>query len=217
LNVMALAAPPQLVAITDLTRMGRAQLLDRAAELARAARPGSLAVLLRDHQASARDRLALGRELSGILRGAGHELWVAERLDLALLLDADALHLGEASVAARDARRLLGANRRISRAWHDPGPLSEAGWRELESVDCLLLSPIFEPRKGRAGLGVAALHALLGSLAAHGHGAHVWALGGVSPASAPSCLAAGARGVAAIGAAWSSDAADLVRSLDIAR
>jgi thiamine-phosphate pyrophosphorylase len=214
---MALAPAPQLVAITDLTRTGPAQLVARTAELARSTRPGSLAVLLRDHQASARERLALGRELSRILHAAGHELWVADRLDLALLLDADGLHLGEASVTAREARALLGAARRISRAWHEPGPPSELGQRELDGVDCLLLSPIFEPRKGRAALGVAALGALVGALAAQGHGAQVLALGGVSAESARSCLAAGARGVAAIGAAWSSDATELVQALAIAR
>jgi thiamine-phosphate pyrophosphorylase len=208
---------PRLVAITDLTRLPAAELLTRTAELSRSARPGSVAVLLRDHQASARERLALGRELSQIVRARGQELWVADRLDLALLLEAEGLHLGEGSVTARDARHLLGAECRISRAWHDAGPLTAAAQRELEGVDYLLLSPIFEARKGRPALGVAALTALSSSLQAQGHRARVLALGGVSAAGAAQCLSAGVWGVAAIGAAWSNDVTELIRALAIAR
>lgn len=214
---MARVAAPGLVAITDLTRAPAAELLARAAQLAQLAQPGSLAVLLRDHQASPRERLELGRALSAIARAAGQELWVADRLDLALLLEADCLHLGEASVTARDARALLGAERRVSRAWHDVGPLSEASLRELVGVDSLLVSPILAPRKGRPALGVAALAAFCRSLQAQGQGAQVVALGGVNADTAPSCLGAGAAGVAAIGAAWSNDCAELVRALGIAR
>jgi thiamine-phosphate pyrophosphorylase len=214
---MALVALPQLLANTDLTRFSAAHTVARAAELAQKARPRSFAVLLRDHEASPRERLALGRELSRLLRAAEQQLWVADRLDLALLLAADALHLGEASVTARDARTLLGSERRISRAWHEAGPLTVAASSELEGVDNLLLSPIFEARKGRSALGVSALGAFAGALRAQGHAASVMALGGVSAAAAQACLAAGADGVAAMGAAWAPGAVELVHALGIAR
>jgi thiamine-phosphate pyrophosphorylase len=214
---MALAALPKLVAITDLTRFSSEHVLARAAELAQQARPGSLAVLLRDHQLSARERLALGRELGRLLHAAEQQLWIADRLDLSLLLAADALHLGEGSVTARDARALLGPGRRISRAWHDAGPLSEARASELDGVDTLLLSPILEPRKGRPALGVAALGALVESLRERAISSSVVALGGISAAAAAACLTAGAQGVAAIAAAWSPDSEELVSVLGIAR
>jgi thiamine-phosphate pyrophosphorylase len=214
---MACAELPKLVAITDLTRFSAEHLLARTAELAQKARPGGLAVLLRDHQANSRARLSLGRELGRRLRAAEQQLWIADRLDLALLLAADALHLGEGSMTARDARALLGPDRRISRAWHVAGPLSDSAATELDEVDNVLLSPILEPRKGRPALGVTALGALTESLKARGISAGVLALGGVSAALAPACLAAGAQGVAAISAAWSSDVVELVRALGIAR
>jgi thiamine-phosphate pyrophosphorylase len=214
---MVLAALPRLVAITDLTRSSAVHVLERSAELAQSARPGSFAVLLRDHQASPRERLALGRELSRLLRAAEQQLWIADRLDLALLLAADALHLGEGSVPARDARALLGPDQLVSRAWHDAGPLSEAALSELYGADNLLLSPILQARKGRPALGLAALGAFVSSLKARGNTTSVMALGGVSAGAAPACLAAGAQGVAAIAAAWSSDAVELVRALGIER
>src|SRR5215207_6119268 len=131
---MSLASVPKLVAITDLTRFSLEHSLARAAELARLARPGTFAVLLRDREVSARERATFGRELCRIVRATRQELWIADRLDLALVLGADGVHLGEASVTAREARQLLGAERRISRAWHDPELRDEAALPELEGV-----------------------------------------------------------------------------------
>ena len=111
----ALAAP-RLVAITDLSLLDRVTLLARLRRLAESARPLTLALLLRDHSASGCERLSLGRELARIARNCGQLLWVADRVDLALLLEADGLHLGDASVDAGSARKLWGSERWLSRA-----------------------------------------------------------------------------------------------------
>lgn len=209
----ALFTAPRLIAITDLTRFSEAELLKRAATLTAAARAGSVAVLLREHQASARRRLTLGRELRAITRAAEQQLWLADRLDLALVLQADAAHLGEGSVTGSDARRLLGADLGLSRAWHR----QDVDSAELSPVNAVLLSPIFDARKGRPALGVAALTALNGALAAASSAARPFALGGVTASNARACLAAGAWGVAAMGAAWTDDAVELLSALGIRR
>jgi thiamine-phosphate pyrophosphorylase len=193
---------PRLIAITDLTRLEHAALVGRMQALARAALPGSLAILLRDHAASARQRLALGRELRAICSTYGQALWVADRLDLAVLLDADGLHLGESSVSATVARGLLGPSVFISRAWHQP--LIEPG-TELCGVDGLLLSPILQPRKTRPALGVGALAKLRRALDDTAPRVALFALGGVDSLSSQACLDAGAQGVAAIGAVLVGD------------
>lgn len=209
---MALALRPKLLAITDLTRFSASELIERARALSARAAPGSVAVLLRDHAASARERLLLGRALRELTRAAGQQLWVADRLDLALTLQADGAHLGEASVSALQARQLLGSGFVISRAWHGAGATDE-----LAGVDALLVSPIFEPRKGRPALGVGALRAAARELQALGGSAQAFALGGVCASNVAACLAAGARGVAAIAAAWADDAGELVAALGAAR
>ncbi len=212
-------AVARLVAITDLSVAPHDQLVARLARLAHAARPGSVALLLRDHSASAKQRLALGRLLQDIRRSSQQQLWVADRLDLALLLEADALHLGEASVSATVARRLVGAEVRISRAWHAV-PLDAAATAELAElaeVDALLVSPVLEPRKGRPALGLGALGVLGEQLRARHSACHLYALGGVSAANAGACRAAGATGVAAIGAALRDDPQPLLAALGIAR
>jgi thiamine-phosphate pyrophosphorylase len=209
---------PALVAVTDLGQHDPVTLLDRLRRLAEAARAGSLAILLRDPALSGRERLGLGRELRALCRQTEQELWVADRVDVALLLEADGLHLGEASVPASAARRLWGAERRVSRAWHTPQATPA---RELEGVDALLLSPLLAERKGSQPLGLAAIaelqQALALAIAEERRRPVVYALGGVTTQNAAACLAEGAQGVAAIGAALSPTGDALVGALGIAR
>ena len=207
---------PRLVAITDVTVLPGPELVVRLRRLSAQALPGSVAILLRDHALSAKQRLALGAELRDAARGAGQELWVADRLDLALLLQADVAHLGEASVSARRARELLPAATRISRAWHAPA-CDAANAAELGDVDALLVSPVLAPRKGRPELGLRTLGALGEQLRARNPASplSLYALGGISASNAAACLAAGATGVAAIGATLAPDAAPLLAALQI--
>jgi thiamine-phosphate pyrophosphorylase len=208
---------PRLLAVTDLTRLPAHALLTRLQRLARAAQPGAVALLLRDHGANAKERLALGLQLRDIARDAQQELWVADRLDLALLLEADAVHLGEGSVSAAVARRLLGSSARVSRAWHAPSMAGVTAAEELAEVDALLVSPLLAPRKGRPALGLATLGVLGEQLRARNWACQMYALGGVAAENAAACRLAGAHGVAAIGAVLDDDAEALLVALQIAR
>lgn len=205
---------PRLVAITDLSLLDPVTLLTRLRNLTEAASPGSVALLLRDHAASGRERWGLGQKLRELAHTTGQSLWVADRIDLALLLEADGLHLGENSVSARTARQLWGGQRFVSRAWHR-GELGGAA--ELEGVNALLVSPVLAERKGRPALGLGPLARLSEAAAGRSEPLAVYALGGVSSDSAGSCLAAGAQGVAAIGAALAIDPSALLGALGIAR
>jgi thiamine-phosphate pyrophosphorylase len=213
---MPAAPAPRLVAITDLSVAAPLELVARLRQLALAAAPGSIALLLRDHAASARQRLELGQQLRDIARATGQELWVADRLDLALLLQAKGVHLGEASVSARAARRLVGGAVRISRAWHEAS-MAGAAEDALAEVDALLVSPVLAARKGRPALGLSTLSALGEQLRARNPACQLYALGGVSAENAADCRAAGAFGVAAIGAALAPDPLPLLSALELRR
>jgi thiamine-phosphate pyrophosphorylase len=216
-SVAGRSALPRLLAITDLSLLPAHELVARLQRLALLARPGTLALLLRDHSASALQRLTLGKELQGVARSAGQALWVADRLDLAVLLEADGVHLGEGSVSPAVARQLLGDGIRISRAWHAGGLVDAPGADELADVDALLVSPVLAPRKGRPALGLTPLGVLGEQLRARNWACQPYALGGVCAENAGACLRAGAHGVAAIGATLAEDPVPLLASLQLLR
>jgi thiamine-phosphate pyrophosphorylase len=182
---------PRLIAITDLQRFSAERTLAVFRALAASARAGSVAVQLRAPGEPVRRLLELGAALKAIAANHGQWLIVNDRLDLAALLEADALHLGEASVSVADARRLWGA-RPLFRACHAPFAVSGLG------ADALLLSPIAAPRKGAQAVGLPPLSAAAGALARSGEATRLYALGGITPEAVDGCLSAGAFGVAAI-------------------
>lgn len=209
---------PAIIAITDTERGSFERWLAQLELLLALAAPERVLVMLRDRQLSARERMSLGQRLRAVTRRHGQRLSVNDRLDLAVLLDADAVHLSESSVAACDARAFaLGRGRSfwISRAAHQPESAGHA------DADALLLSPIAEARKGRPALGVAGIQVARGALEgqASGQGARaLYALGGIRAENAAACVRAGADGVALIGALLEPDAPSaLVDALGVRR
>lgn len=181
---------PRLIVVSDFTRGPEATLLGRIEGCLSRARPGSVLVQLREPDLATRARLALGRRLLEITRRHQQRFAVNDRLDLARLLQADAVHLGEGSVGVADARRLM-PDAWISCAWH-------AKASPPEGADALVLSPVFEARHGRPALGLDAIGSAAG-------GPPIYALGGVTPEHAARAVEAGAAGVAVIGAVLDQD------------
>jgi thiamine-phosphate pyrophosphorylase len=205
----------RLMVITDAVRYGTSRTLERVRAVATDARPGSVIVQLRDHDLSARERLELGAELRAVTQQLGQRLVVNDRLDLALLLGADGVHLGEQSVDLSDARCLLGPESWISQARH-----TEADALGSEA-DAVVFSPVIAARKGRAAHGLETLARLcdkLGQRSRRRRVPGVYALGGVNARTARACLDAGAAGVAVIGAVFEVDSASsLVEALGARR
>jgi thiamine-phosphate pyrophosphorylase len=184
---------PLVVQITAADVLPEAELWARLAALARlpaSARSG-FAVQLRDPQLPTRELLALGTRLRDVTRALGASLIVNDRLDLALALGADGIHLGRRSVTVADARALL-PHAWIAVACHALTDVTEAA---RAGADAAVLSPIFaSPGKGTP-LGPPGLSA---ARAAAGEGIQLIALGGVDASNAAACFAAGASAVAAI-------------------
>ncbi len=205
-------ALPTLIVFSDLTRVPEAVMLARFGALAEQAKPQSVLFTVRDYALAARARLALLSELSALARRSGQLFGVAERADLAQITGAHGLHLPEHGLAEPDARAYLGPGVILSRACHEPQRAAGA------ASDMLLLSPIFAPRKGRPALGLAVLERVTQEARSASRAAPaVYALGAVDAGNAALCLAAGAAGVAVIGAALAPDHAPLLRALEISR
>ena len=69
---------------------------------------GVTLVQLRDKNVDARPMIALGRRLLELLRPAGIALIVNDRIDIARVLGADGVHIGQQDIPYPEARRLLG-------------------------------------------------------------------------------------------------------------
>jgi thiamine-phosphate pyrophosphorylase len=174
--------------------------------VANVANPRAVIFGIRDHGATVATRLMLARALIDVARPRGARVVVHDRVDLALVAEADGVQLGERSIDVRDARALLGASAWIGRSCHDGAGLiaaNEAG------ADAAVLSPLFASPGKATPLGVAtfaALRALVPSLP-------VIALGGINEANVREALAAGATGVAALRAWLRDDVVAWVRSV----
>jgi thiamine-phosphate pyrophosphorylase len=205
---------PRLIAIIDTERATFDHWLAQLAPLLVGARPGSILIMLRDRHVPARERRAMGETLRHLTTAHAQHLCVNDRLDLAQLLDADSVHLPESGVSVEEARAFgarYGRRWWVSRASHEPGDAATT------PADALLLSPIVEARKGRLALGldgVSRARAALDRRTPPLGPCRVYALGGVSAVETPALLAAGADGVAAIGALLEPGAASaLARAL----
>lgn len=136
--------------------------------------------------------------LATAARACCDDLFINDRLDVAMAVGADGVHLPEAGLAAADVRRLWPSGR-ISLSWHH-----DAAPPEIELMDAVHVGPVFAtPSKARFGppRGLSAV-----SLAKQtwGTGASMIGVGGINLENARGVQAAGADGIAVIGSVWDS-------------
>jgi thiamine-phosphate pyrophosphorylase len=160
---------------------------------------GATLVQLRDKDVDARPMLALGRALLAILRPAGIGLIVNDRVDVALALDADGVHVGQQDIGYLDARRMLGPGKIIGISVGSEAEAREAaGW----DVDYVGIAPAYATATqadAGAALGVAETARLAG-IARH----RAVAIGGINADNAGPLYAAGLEGVAVVSAICSA-------------
>jgi thiamine-phosphate pyrophosphorylase len=153
------------------------------------------AVQLREKHTSARDRLDVGRRVRELTREAGVDFLVNDRVDLALALEADGVHLGDDDLPVEVARDLLGPEAVVGRSVS-----TVAGAREAEAAgaDYLGVGSVFgtdskETNEEESRIGLPRLEAVADAVEIP-----VVAIGGVTAENAPDAVRAGARGVAVI-------------------
>jgi thiamine-phosphate pyrophosphorylase len=179
----------RLYAVTDPGLCGA----DLVAAVREAILGGAAAVQLRDKSASSLELYRHAVRLRELTAELGALLIVNDRLDVALAVEADGLHVGDADLPAERVRplwqppRLLGVT---------AGTPEAARLAESHGADYVGVGPAFvsrTKRDGRAALGPEGLEAVV-----HAAGVPVVAIGGIDESNAG--LLAG-TGVAAIAAA----------------
>jgi thiamine-phosphate pyrophosphorylase len=136
---------------------------------------------------------------------------VNDRADLAAVLGADVLHLGQGDLTPEQARRIVGPDVLIGRSSHTVAQARDAV--QDPDVDYFCVGPLWEtPTKpGRAAVGPA----LLADVASMADVAKPWfAIGGIDRHVLPEVLAAGARRAVVVRAVTEAqDPAAAVREL----
>lgn len=155
---------------------------------------GCAALQLRDKAQSDAARLTLARAVADRCRATSVPFWLNDRLDLAMLVGAAGVHLGQDDVPLSDARMLV-PERLLGLSTHS---LSQARAAEAAGADVIGFGPLFatrskqnpDPLVGLDGLREVCQHVRC----------PVVAIGGIALAHAADIARAGASYAAVIGA-----------------
>lgn len=154
---------------------------------------GAPAIQLRERDLPVRELVALAREVQALTHSGGSQLFINDRVDIALALDGAGVHLRSNSLPVSVARRLLGAERLLGLSVHS---LEETVQAESQGADYVILGPIYEtPSKQAFGapIGIQTLEKACRAVRIP-----VVGIGGVTAARAREMRQAGAFGVAVI-------------------
>ncbi|WP_027716858.1 thiamine phosphate synthase [Desulfuromonas sp. TF] len=165
-------------------------------DVVRAACEGGVrAVQLREKDLTADELFPLALELRALTRQYGARLLINDRIDLALAVEADGVHLGGHSLPTTAARSILGPERLIGVSAHSLEEIAEAS---RNGADFVTFGPVYST-PSKTAYGKPAGLDLLGAACGGSH-LPVFALGGITPERVGGVVAAGAGGVALISA-----------------
>jgi len=185
-----------LYLVTDRNQTGGRDLLW---VLERALEGGVRAVQLREKDLGGRELFVLAEKTKRLCERYQANLFVNDRVDVALGVDADGVHLGGDSMPVRAARELLGAEKLIGVSTHSINEASEA---EREKADFILFGPVyFTASKAAYGepQGLGRLKKVVEKISLP-----VYAIGGVKVGNIAEVKETGVRGIALISAVLSA-------------
>lgn len=161
---------------------------------------GVQAIQLREKDLGGKELFELADKISVLCQGYNAQLFINDRIDVALAVGAAGVQLGKTSLPIATARALLGADKLIGFSSHG---VDEAIAAQRNGANFLLFGPVyFTPSKAPFGApqGVAALKELVEKVTLP-----VYAIGGINAANLAATMNTGVRGVALISAIMSAE------------
>lgn len=155
---------------------------------------GSAIVQLRAKRLDDVAFLEIAKRVRSACSHAGVPFFINDRADIARLVGADGLHLGQDDLSIEEARRVVG-KMQIGVSTHS---LEQAVMADAEGADLIALGPVFETDTKENPDPVVGLQML--KKVCQTVSRPVVAIGGITPENAAKTLDAGARYVAAISA-----------------
>ncbi|HWR73673.1 MAG TPA: thiamine phosphate synthase [Nitrospirota bacterium] len=154
---------------------------------------GVMAVQLREKDLPVRELLALAKELRSITKEFGVKLFINDRVDVAVAVHADGVHLGGQSMPPLAVRQVVGDDMLIGVSTHSR---EEAWSAETEGADFITFGPIYAtPSKDRYGkpVGLNALKSTIEYITIP-----IYALGGIKSGNIYEIIQHGVYGIAMI-------------------
>jgi thiamine-phosphate pyrophosphorylase len=175
--------------VTDRRQTGEKTLLEATED---ALKGGVRAVQLREKDLGTKDLLRLAYEMRELTLKYDARLFINDRVDIAIAVDADGVHLGQKSIPPFAVRRFA-ARLIIGMSTHS---LAEAQKAQRNGADFITLGPIFHtPAKSKYGepLGLEVLEKVASEI-----NIPIFAIGGITLENAREAIEHGAAGVSLI-------------------
>ena len=161
---------------------------------------GVTMVQVREKHGDVRAFIERAQRVKAILSGTGVPLIINDRVDVALAVDADGLHLGQSDMPAEIARQLIGEGKILGLSIENEQQLKEA---EHLPIDYIGLSAIFAtPTKTntKKHWGVEGLKSALEMTKLP-----IVGIGGINESNIPELMATGVHGLALVSAICQAD------------
>jgi thiamine-phosphate pyrophosphorylase len=152
-------------------------------------------IQLREKHLPTRQLLDMGYWVSELTKEYGAKLFINDRVDIALAIGADGVHLGQDSIPAHAVRKIAGDKLLVGVSTHG---IDEAMEAEKDSADFITLGPIYQtPSKLKYGspIGINILREVKSKVSIP-----VLAIGGIKLDKVKEVIKAGADGIALISA-----------------
>lgn len=147
---------------------------------------------LREKHLSDSELIRIARDIRSITAGTNTKLVINDRADIAMLCDADYLHLGQDDMDIDDARRIVGSMK-IGLSTHSIEQAKEALLKKPDYIGFGPIYPTNAKAKPDAPVGTGLLREVLGFATVP-----VVAIGGIFPENIGEVIEAGARNVALV-------------------
>ncbi|MBM4135220.1 MAG: thiamine phosphate synthase [Nitrospira sp.] len=154
---------------------------------------GVKAIQLREKDLQTRELLDMAYWMKELTGEYGAQLFINDRVDVALAVEADGVHLGQNGIPAHAVRNISGDRLLIGVSTHS---INEAMQAEKDGADFITLGPIYQtPSKLKYGkpIGIDTLREVKSKVAIP-----VLAIGGIKLNNVEEVMGAGADGVALI-------------------
>ncbi len=101
---------------------------------------GADVIQLREKHLNGNKLVAIGKEIKKLCQEYGAQLAINDRVDVAILCDADMIHLGQDDIQIEDAQKLLGSTMHIGISTHDA---AESKLAQSRGASYVGLGPVF--------------------------------------------------------------------------